>query len=1633
MLRKPSHRGLLAVPVASLIFLLFSVSSGQAHGNDRKIVFECPCSAEFTPDGNGGTDGTLNLDFAIRSFRNTRSAEVGLIVRGADREGKHVPVRYLHQQRGSLGEIEADGTTSMLEQSFRIQQPEDGTLLAIHLWEAKGERLDHSNRYATDITYHELLSLWPVPSDSPSTTIRYVDLLTDADGDRVGDVNERIVGTDPHDGASTPGASTVDVLWLYQDTLRTPELLAEYHHAAVVANAMFVDSETNIRLRSVGFVAIEGKDLDETGTILEERFEELMGLYGADEANFMYDWQDTVPDPCPPRPGCAYGSSFERRGLYRRASVPGSYSAGAYPDVIVHEFGHVFGLVHSARQAEHGGSFRWSRGHYLTQWRGSWSYGETLSSPDYGTIMSYGSGRLTPWFSSPANDRCQPFGSCGLPATHPQGADAVSSLDLIRFQVADQRQPKPDSDGDGFVDSADEFPENPSEWADLDGDGLGDNADPDSDGDGRSNSEDAFALDPMEWLDSDGDGLGDNADPDSDGDGVANADDEFPLDALDWRDSDGDGVGDNAQALHPFRDPGLRAVVEGALGKPAGSPISEDEMTRLVVLEAPDADVEDLTGLELATALTKLVINHGPGVGFWVGSGSKHVSDLSPLAGLLELDTLWLSVDARLADLSPLANLSNLKSLSLISPDGLRDSCCLRSSDLEALVGLPLLAELGLVGMGIADLSWVAQMRELRSLSLDYGSIRDISPLTELSEVSQLSLAGNFISDVSPLAGLSQLTQLSLSDNGIKDISPLKGLSRLHALGLDYNSIYDISVLATPSLSKLTNLSLSSNKIVDVAPLGGMSRLKVVDIGDNPLSSTDFLADFTPTPATYLHLGLERTNLTDLSPLAAFMQRHGPRRWHLNLGGNQFTDLVPLMQRALWEPQGQSSVDLYETRLDRISLERYIPQLLSWGVEILNSDAILPVVVGVAIPDRNLSELVAEATVVNPRLVTDPITRQRLSSLQELLGFGRDITDLTGLEEAENLKRLHIGSNLVSDLSPLAEPPLVLVDLRDNLVSDLSPLVGVDSLETLYVDRNPLTEESLNTHIPALREAGAKVELETVEWTVAASGGEQTFDTSGYFASLLETSSRFMVDSSNPSLAAVDMTGGEISLTPGPIEGRATVTVTGTNGSEESATLKFDVAVARPREAPLFPAAEVAREGFLRVINRSDEAGLVRISAVDGSGRQAPPVSLTLGAGAAAHFNSGDLENGNAAKRLSGSTGTGSGDWRLSLLSRLDISAPSYIRTADGFVTAMHDVVPEANGTHRVATFNPASNNRQVSHLRLINPGAEDAPVTIRGLDDAGAAPGNPVRVTVEARSDLVLAADELESGTGLEGALGDGKGKWRLAVSSDQPLRVMSLMESPTGHLTNLSTVPEHKDGSHAVPLFPSASDPLGWQGFMRVINNGESAAQVDINAFDDSDWIYDPLTLTVAANGVTHINSNDLELGNAEKGLAGRTGAGEGHWRLALGSSADIDVLAYIRTKDGFLTSMHDFVPREGNRHSVAFLNPGSNNRQVSRLRLINSGDAVARVKVTGIDGEGASPGGVVRLSLPAGAARAFSAAELEKGAEGLNGALGDGAGKWRLTVESDQPIAVMSLLETPTGHLTNLSTAPDALDDG
>ncbi len=120
-----------------------------------------------------------------------------------------------------------------------------------------------------------------------------------------------------------------------------------------------------------------------------------------------------------------------------------------------------------------------------------------------------------------------------------------------------------DSDGDGWSDIGDAFPQDSTQWLDRDGDYYGDNDGP------NATNVDAFPSDGTQWADADLDGHGDNPYgtegdwfpndhtrwADSDRDGVADEDDDFVNDASQWLDSDNDGHGDNPSGNQPDEFP----------------------------------------------------------------------------------------------------------------------------------------------------------------------------------------------------------------------------------------------------------------------------------------------------------------------------------------------------------------------------------------------------------------------------------------------------------------------------------------------------------------------------------------------------------------------------------------------------------------------------------------------------------------------------------------------------------------------------------------------------------------------------------------------------------------------------------------------------------------------------------------------------------------------------------------------------------------------------------------------------------------------------------------------------------------------------------------------------------------------
>ncbi len=1053
-------------------------------------------------------------------------------------------------------------------------------------------------------------------------------------------------------------------------------------------------------------------------------------------------------------------------------------------------------------------------------------------------------------------------------------------------------------------------------------------------------------------------------------------------------------------------DAALRHCVERALGKGAGQTISETEMATLSELSCDaryDDEIPDRPRLDPV---------HNP---------HGTVSDLAGLEFAVNLSSLELRGNESLFDLSPLADLSSLTRLGLSNND---------IADLSPLAGLASLTHLLLVDNAVTDLSPLARLASLRRLLLSGNAVLDLSPLSRLTSLTHLLLVDNAVTDLSPLGGLASLETLHLGSNAISDLSPLAGLTSLTDLSLHRNLVADISGLA--KLVSLDSLNLTGNFIVDVSALRGLEALTSLALSSNRISDISPLVDNTGLGAGWLYpdyVNLRSNRIpcgTNARGVHALRSR----------GASVFADAVRIGAPAqVTATAGDETVQLswlapagchvvrYEVRygigespdfgpwdaveaVENGAMNYTVDSLINgrryaFEVRAIGSDsaglvrrtevALAEDPVGpVAIVDERLSAGIAQALgkATRPSQPGRPfassqssasevvITQEDMATLTDLDLRGMDIADLTGLEYALNLRRLLLSGNRVTSLDAIEGLQfLSALDLSANGLSDISSLSRLHALERLWLNDNEIAD---------IWPLAVNMEL--------GAGEVRSHGSSDY----------------------VDLRGN-------PLNRGATQQHVPSLRERGAAVLVDDPA----HLLPVFAAAGNRwRQSFARIVNPTDRHGEVGVTAIDESGNRLGPLTLPVGAGKTVHFNSSDLENGNAEMGMHSGVGAGAGAWRLELRSSLPIEVFAYMRHADGLVTSMTALAPEAYAQHRIPTFNPGSNGRQTSRLRVINPTDKVARVLLEGVDDGGTAASAAVTVPAGGAREFTAAALEQGVGPGIvDGGLGDGVGKWRLTATSYDGVHVLSVLDNPAGHRANLSTEPSGSGGVHHLPLFPSAASP-GREGFVRVVNQSPRAGSVRVRAFDSDGNAAPAGTLALPAHGAVHFNSRQLEQGNA-KGLTGLAVA-QGDWRLQLHSDLDLGVYGYVRTTSGFVDSIHETAPVTGTgAHRIVFFNPARNTRQASWLRVVNMGDTPANVRITGTDDDGTPAADPVRLTIPANATRDLTAEDLETGgADGVAGALAEGSGKWRLLVESDGVLAVLSLLQDDAGRLTNLS---------
>lgn len=197
------------------------------------------------------------------------------------------------------------------------------------------------------------------------------------------------------------------------------------------------------------------------------------------------------------------------------------------------------------------------------------------------------------------------------------------------------------------------------------------------------------------------------------------------------------------------------------------------------------------------------------------------------------LERLEIRDHSGFESLSPLSALSDLKELVI---DGLSVS----TEDLTTIASLPDLTSLTLSSCALAIIDPLSQSSKLTYLDLSDNTIHEIDAVASLTELTFLDLSQNAVDSLDAVKGLSKLSQLYASYNSIQTTAPLSGCSSLAVLDLSRNALTSVEGLS--AIPGLRTFYAASNKLTDISPVASVSTLEELDISNNQVQDIKALA-----------------------------------------------------------------------------------------------------------------------------------------------------------------------------------------------------------------------------------------------------------------------------------------------------------------------------------------------------------------------------------------------------------------------------------------------------------------------------------------------------------------------------------------------------------------------------------------------------------------------------------------------------------------------------------------------------------------------------------------------------------------------------------------------------------------------
>ncbi|MDT8860356.1 carboxypeptidase regulatory-like domain-containing protein [Alkalihalobacillus sp. MEB130] len=373
----------------------------------------------------------------------------------------------------------------------------------------------------------------------------------------------------------------------------------------------------------------------------------------------------------------------------------------------------------------------------------------------------------------------------------------------------------------------------------------------------------------------------------------------------------------------------------------------------------------------------------------------------------------------------------------------------------------------------------------------------------DLEQIKRLHIYHSNISDLTGLEHAKNLESLYANNNNITNLEPLSTLTNLSFINVNNNEIEDL--LPVTKMEGLGYLQIESNKLTNINLLLEIERLYAVAITSNALDLSD---------GSDARIVIETLQEKDVHVAFEFTQEFNLNyyigdvlidlTWDIRFDDSHIASFEVFVDEVNVGAVGRDTRNFEITGLEpettyiiEVVAIGYdgMPKNTSWTHEIITASE--PRGEIVTFEDATLEQRIRERLWVHGREIRD----SDLEDLTSLSIYWQDISSLSGLEHATNLRSLYLHGLSVDDLSPIYQleklEELSLYDmgleeiswvtnlselrhlsLSYNNITDISPILELTKLESLDIWGNSLDlslQSKTMEQIAELKERGVEV------------------------------------------------------------------------------------------------------------------------------------------------------------------------------------------------------------------------------------------------------------------------------------------------------------------------------------------------------------------------------------------------------------------------------------------------------------------------------------------------------------------------------------------------------------------------------